>query len=335
MNGIHGEFCLPIRSVDLNLFRVFEAVMRSRSVSGAAAELGLTPSAVSHALSRLRRALGDELFVPGPVGMEPTPRALELAPDVQDGMQRLSAALAVRPFVPGDAIRTFCIAASDYPTSTIIPPLLRRLAGAAPNVALRMFPGNRLDAVRLLDDGRIDLVLGWIDEIPERMRHRLVLMEHEALVVRRDHPLTRGLLTKQRLFDFPFVVVELTGTEDRGVDGFIDERGLMRRTWIERLLIETANSGGPVGKVAATVPNYGPVPPILEQTDMIATLPRRLALQVARSGSLVMLDLPYEPLQVRVDAVWHQRAERDHGLRWLVEEMVDIVRVAPEQAGSG
>ncbi len=326
---------MSVRRIDLNLFRVFEAVMRSRSVSGAAIELDLTASAVSHALSRLRRALDDELFVPGPAGMEPTLRALELAPDVHDGLQRLSAALAARPFVPGDAIRTFCIAASDYPASTIIPPLVGRLADAAPNVALRMFPGSRLDAVRLLDEGRIDLVLGWIDEIPERMGHRTVVIEHEALVVRKDHPLTRGVLTRQRLFDFPFVVVELTGTEDRGVDGFIDERGLVRRTWIERLLIETAGSGGPVGKVAVTVPSYGPVAPILEQTDMIATLPRRLALQVARFGSLVMLDLPYEPLQVRVDAVWHQRAERDRGLRWLVDEMVDIMRPVPDEAAPG
>ena len=309
--------------------------MRSRSVSGAAAELGVTASAVSHAVSRLRRALDDELFVPGPNGMEPTPRALELAPDVQDGMQRLAAALSARPFVPADATRTFCIAASDYPTSTIIPPLLRRLADAAPNVGLRMFPGSRLDAVRFLDEGRIDLMLGWIDEIPERMGHRTVVTEHEALVVRKDHPLTRGILTRKRLFDFPYVVVELTGTEDRGVDGFVDERGLVRRTWIERLLIETANNGGPVGRVAVTVPNYGPVAPILEQTNMIATLPRRLALQVARHGSLVMLDLPYEPLQVRVDAVWHQRAERDGGLRWLVGEMVDTMRAASGGAAPG
>ncbi len=326
---------MSIRRIDLNLFRVFEAIMRSRSVSAAAIELDLTASAVSHALSRLRRALDDELFVPGPAGMEPTLRALELAPDVHDGIQRLSAALAARPFVPSDAVRTFCIATSDYPASTIVPPLLARLAAAAPGVALRLFPGSRLDAVYLLDEGSIDLVLGWIEAIPERMRHRTLVTEHEALVVRKDHPLTRGILTKTRLFDFPYVVVELTGTEDRGIDGFVGERGLVRRTWIERLLIETAGSGGPIGKVAVTVPNYGPVAPILEQTDMIATLPRRLALQVARSGSLVMLDLPYEPLQVRVDAVWHQRADRDRGLRWLVDEMVDIMQPVPGDAGRG
>ena len=318
---------MTLRSMDLNLFCVFEAVMQHRSVSGAAAELGLTPSAVSHALSRLRKALKDDLFVAGPSGMEPTIRAVELAPTVRDGMQRLSSAIAAKPFVPRDAVRTFAIVASDYPASTIIPPLAASLASKAPSITLRLFPGGRMDAIRFLDEGRVDLLLSWVDEVPERMCRSIVALDREALVVRAGHPLTQGILTKERLFDFPHVVVEVTGTESQGVDGFVDERGVIRRNWMERLLIETGNAGGPVGRVAITVPYYAPVAPIVEQTDMVATLPRRLAMQLIRPGSLVMLDLPYEPLGFALEAVWHQRAERDPGLRWLVAEMTEVMRI--------
>ncbi|WP_419728939.1 LysR family transcriptional regulator [Lichenicola sp.] len=314
---------MTLRSVDLNLFRVFEAIMQHRSVSGAAGELGLTPSAVSHALARLRKTLGDELFVTGPGGMEPTPRAADLAPDIRNGMQRLLDAVAARPFIPRDAVRSFGIIASDYPSCTIVPPLVAALAAKAPNVTLRVFPGNRTDAVRFLDEGRVDLLLTWVDDIPERMCSRVVMNDEESIVVRTDHPLTRGVLTRERLFEFPHVVVELTGSEDRGMDGFIDERGVVRRTWSERLLIETGPESGLVGRIAITVPNYAPVAPILEQTNLIASLPRSLALQMSRQNSLVMLELPYEPLRFPMAAVWHQRSARDRGLLWLIDELVE------------
>src|SRR5580698_3270383 len=105
---------VTMRQIDLNLFRVFEAVMRHRSVSGASRELGVTASAVSHALSRLRQALGDELFVPGESGMEATPRALDMAPRIRGGLGQLDLAAGEAPFEPSTALRTFRIAATDY-----------------------------------------------------------------------------------------------------------------------------------------------------------------------------------------------------------------------------
>src|SRR5882724_761540 len=115
---------VPIQRIDLNLFRVFEAIMQHRSITGASRQLGVTPSAVSHALARLRQALADELFVSGASGMEPTPRALQLAPDISDGLGRIDLALDAGAFAPADALRTFRIAASDYVAAMVLPPLL-------------------------------------------------------------------------------------------------------------------------------------------------------------------------------------------------------------------
>ncbi|UDL93114.1 LysR family transcriptional regulator [Lichenihabitans sp. PAMC28606] len=316
---------MSVQKIDLNLFRVFDAVMRHRSVSDAGRELGVSASAVSHALARLRLALGDDLFVSGTAGMEPTARALDLLPSISDGLGRFAAAVADAPFTPTETTRTFRIAATDYAAVTVLPSLVGRLASIAPDANLRIVPSNRVDVVQLLDSGRVDLVLGWFGELPDRINRSTILIEHEAIVVRAGHPLTAENVTMARVFAFPHIVVELTGTEDQAVDGFLDERGVARRVWIERILIER-ESQGPVARVAVSVPHYAAVPPMLAVTDMVATLPRRLALQAVRQGLLVVLDLPHEPLAVSVESIRHQRSSSDAGLLWLETTMRDMMQ---------
>ena len=298
--------------------------MRHRSVSAAARELGLTSSATSHALGRLRKILRDELFVPGKSGMEPTPRALEMAPHARNGVNLLLSALESSPFRAENSTRTFTIAATDYTATAWIPHLVARLVRKAPKIALRVLPAGRLDTVRLLDDGRIDLILGWFNVVPNRMSRAVIIQEKETLLVRAGHPLTQGRLTKDRLMAFGHVVVEVTGTEDRGVDGFTDERGVTRRTWVERLLIEANGPRGLRDTVFITVPSYGPVPYILAATDLVATMPLRLAQQAVQGGTVVMLELPYKPLEVNVEAIWHERSDADPALQWLIAEIKSI-----------
>ena len=324
-HGSNRGNILALRSLDLNLLHVFEAVMRHRSVSATARELGLTPSAVSHALARLRKTLGDELLVAGPSGMEPTPRALELAPRVSDGMQRLLDALDNRPFLAAESIRSFTIAATDYPTTAWLPYLVARLISKAPHTALRVFPIGRMDTVRLLDEGRVDLILGWFEDVPDRLRRAVIVVEQEALIVRTGHPLTHRVLTKGVLLEYPFVVVEITGSENQGAGGFLDDRGLMRRNWIDRLLIENGEPGTPA-RILVTVPTYAAVPQIVAMTDLVATMPRQLAQQAVRAGNVVMLELPYKPLEVNVEAIWHQRSDRDQALMWLIAEFMAATR---------
>ncbi len=116
------------------------------------------------------------------------------------------------------------------------------------------------------------------------------------------------------------------GTEDLATDGFIVERGVMRRVWIERLLIETAEDGSEfVGRVAVSVPHFSAVAPMLQQTDMIATLPRRLALHAASQGALICLEMPYNALEVPIEVIWHQRSDEDAGLNWLLKEFREAV----------
>jgi DNA-binding transcriptional LysR family regulator len=141
--------------IDLNLFRVFDALMLHRSVRKASQILSVTPSAVSHALNRLRQSIGDELFVPSESGMQPTPRALELASAVREGMEKLELVLNGKESAAPKALRTFRIGTTDYPCVVILPSLIKRLAKSAPNVDLRVFSSNHIDVVQQLEKGRL------------------------------------------------------------------------------------------------------------------------------------------------------------------------------------
>jgi DNA-binding transcriptional LysR family regulator len=324
---------VQIRKIDLNLFRVFDAVMQQRSVSRAAKALSVTPSAISHSLSRLRAAIDDDLFVPGLSGMQPTPRAVELAADIRNGLQNFHSALLTKPFVPARAIRMFRIAASDHVSVLVLPRLIQRLAETAPNIDLRIFPLSRLDAVRQLEGDRLDLLIGWLGGLPNTVHRSSLYREQEAMVVRAGHPLTKARITKRRLFQFPHVVVEVTGTEEHEKDGFLDDEGVYRRVWMERALLQFQDKKvSLVGRAAVCVPYFAAVPPILEMTDMVATLPRRLAVWLAERNSIVLLKLPYQPITFEIEMVWHDRLARDPGFRWIREALASS---AAEFAASG
>ena len=124
------------------------------------------------------------------------------------------------------------------------------------------------------------------------------------------------------------MVVELTGTEEHTTDGFMREKGVARRVWIERALLEFQDKRiDLVGRVAVCVPHFGAVPPLLQATDMVATLPRRLALWTAAHFPLVLLDLPYTPKTVDIEMVCDQSVDRDKGLQWLIDELAASVVV--------
>ena len=197
----------------------------------------------------------------------------KLALDIQEGLQNFQLALMGKPFVAAEADRSFRIAASDGITALVLPALLQRLVKSAPSVDLRVFPSNRIDVVRQLEAGHVDLIIGWFGRLPDGMCRHTLYQEQEAIVVRAGHPLTHGKVTKERLFEFPHAVVELTGTEENERNGFMSEDGVERRVWVERALLEFQDKEVHfVGRAAVCVPHFAVVAPLLEATDMVATL---------------------------------------------------------------
>ena len=317
---------MDLSRFDLNLLLVFDAVMRERSVLRASRTLNLTQSAVSHALGRLRQLLDDELFLRDPAGMRPTKRAEVLAVPVADALSLLRAGLAPSRFDPAGAHSTFTLAASDYVAVAILPHFLAALRDQAPGVTLRIFPLGRLDLALQMDNGRVDLAISWFETLPPRFRRMDLVSDRETIVAPSGHPLTEGKITLARLLATPHIAVDLTGLDEAGESGFIDERGLKRRTRIERLSSEHAVPLDIADKPPAlTVPSYLMVPDLVMASGMIATLPRRLAEAACRRHGLVLLDPPFDYPPIRLDAIWHEMTDGSAAHIWLRALLTEAV----------
>ncbi len=164
-----------MKNLDLNLLIVFDAVMRERNVLRAGQAIGLSPSAVSHTLSRLRALLNDELFVRTAAGMAPTERATEMAPLVRDVLVSAERAIGPPVFEPETSTRQFCIAATDYMTAVVVSHFLRTLEALAPHVGVTILPATRIDLTAQIDVGRVDVALGSFSDIPHRLRAQRLL----------------------------------------------------------------------------------------------------------------------------------------------------------------
>src|SRR5207248_3320871 len=157
---------LHFHSLDLNLLRVFDALIEERSVTRAGERLGLSQSAISHALNRLRYVLDDELFVRVSDGMRPTSRASEIAPRLREGLLQLQLALAPAEFDPLETTRRFTIACTEYVGTVLMPKFIAKLRAQAPHSELRIRPSN-MGVAEPLIAGRVDLAIGSFRRVPE------------------------------------------------------------------------------------------------------------------------------------------------------------------------
>src|SRR5690606_14115377 len=182
MNSMH------ISSIDLNLLRVFDALYEERNVTRVGVRLGLSQSAVSHALNRLRGLLDDELFVRGAKGMSPTARARELGPRVHLALRQIQDALMPSAFDPAVSERRFVVAASAYASAMLLPALMARMAEEAPKAGLTVTEGAS-DLLELMETQRADFAIGPVAAAPLRLACDQFMEESLAWVVRVDHPL--------------------------------------------------------------------------------------------------------------------------------------------------
>ena len=203
---------MDLAGFDLNLLKAFDALYAERHVTHAGLRVGLSQSAMSGALTRLREVFQDELFVRTATGMQPTPRAHDLAGPVADALRIVRGALQVEGFDPGTADHTFTIAMTDYAAFVLLPPLLTRLSTEAPRVDLRvrgMF--GRDEAVALLDGGEADLAVGVSTDVSARILARPLFREGFACVARCGHPAFAGGVSLGAFVAAPHLLVSPEG----------------------------------------------------------------------------------------------------------------------------
>ncbi len=315
---------MSIGRMDLNLLKVFEAVYEDRNLQLAGKRLNLTPSAVSHALQRLRELVGDELFMRTGKGMVPTGRATAMAPGLRDSLRQIEGILGVETFVPGTSRRRFVIAANDHVTEVIVVPLSRALQEIAPHVDLVIRPSTRLDLAEQIDLGRIDLAIGIFAQMPPRLNSRTLMSQGEAILMRKGHPAARRKLTLHDLAKYPLVTLSVGGEEEGAVGGFIVERGLARqsemfdRHALEEALIESKEAL----RLRITVPHSLAIPALLRDTNMLSIVPESLAVALTKGADLIRRKLPYPARTSVMRAVWHRRDEHDAGHVWLRDRVV-------------
>jgi len=313
-----------MNNLDLNLLRVFDAILREQNVLRASEAINLSPSAVSHALSRLRAYLNDDLFVRTVTGMEPTTRALEMAPLVRDALVIIDRAVGPKQFDPGSTERQFCIAATDYMTAAVLPQFFSATSVAAPHASVMLLPASRIDLTAQIDVGRVEIALGSFSNVPPRIHEQTLFEERDMMVIASDHPLAGREISLNEFASLPLLVVSTGGTED----GFVSERGLTRRTEMfdRPALMAAFESIGKRPKFRIVQPHFLAIPSLLNGTQMTAIVPASLARLFSQSGRVYASELPWKATARALQMIWHERHTQDQGHTWLRTMLAEVAR---------
>lgn len=290
---------IQLRRLDLTLLLVLSEALRTRKLGTVARTLGLTPSAISHALSRLRDIFGDPLFMRRPSGVEPTARALELAEPVARALEALGQALQPAEFSPARIKRTFHIAALDYLITIHAPGLIETVRSQAPDARLAFVNFGRQEALQGLTEGRIDLAIGVFAPDPKRIARTVIGSLSFVTVARKKHPALRRGLTLERYVALDHIIVSGTGDFIGPIDTVLGRQGLQRR-------------------VIAALPQFLASLASVAASDAIASVPTGIAERYAELFDLKVFALPLAMPRTEFVAVHGLHGGNDRALQWLL-----------------
>jgi DNA-binding transcriptional LysR family regulator len=287
------------RDVDLNLLVIFDAMARLRSVNRTAEAVGLSQPATSGALARLRTVFEDPLFVRSGAQMEPTPRALELAPAVHRVVQAIESEILQQVgFEPARAERSFTILTPDIGEVVFLPGVLRRMREEAPHVRLHALSRPRAAAADALEKGQADLAVGFFPDLQKTnyFQQALFKSSYACIACARNDTLGAKLTLKQYLAARHVVV--LPDGREHLLDRYLADKGWQRNVTLE-------------------LSHFMSLVALLPGSDLIATVPQDIATAVGRLVPLKTIDLPFRPPQLQVQQFWHRRTQHDPANRWL------------------
>lgn len=292
-------------NIDLRLLAVVSELQKTRSVSQSAENLGLSQSAISMALAKLRRHFGDPLFVRTSAGMEATPYAEQIVGELKKAEDILQSVLGHRAqFDPATTKRMFRLCSTDISQFTVLPALMARIRMEAPSVTIDL-ASIADDTPRLLESGQADLAIGLLPQMGAGYCQQKLFDGRFVCAMRVDHPRIKSRLTLEAFQRETHLVVTTTGT------GY-------------HLLEKTLEAVGIHRKVGARVPSFLGVAGIIGVTDYLAIVPERLGRILARGKNMRLLPLPFEVPPFTVTQVWHERYSLDPGHQWLRMLMVDL-----------
>jgi len=297
---------MNVLDLDLNLLRAFDAIATEGSVTVAGERIGLSQPAMSNALARLRQLFDDPLFVRTPRGMRPTPFAQQLSQPVREALRLIQGALQQHAgFDPRSSGNTFRFHMSDIGEMVFLPGLLERVKRDAPGVKIEVMRIPVKDVHTALESGELDLAVGFLPGLTTGMRQQPLFREHYVCMMRADHPLIGEKISARQFRDAAHVLVSYAGTGHQVIE-------------------ETFVAEGLSAHIAVRVPHFLVVPMILARTDLIVTVPSRVAAVFAQGGNFKVLPLPLRLPGFEVRLHWHQRFHQDPANRWLRLLMAEL-----------
>lgn len=291
----------PAVPFDLNLLRALQALLAERHVTRAAARLGITQPAMSHALARLRTTLADPILVRTPAGMAPTPRAEAIGASLERVLAEVAELVATPDaFDPATSTRRFRIATSDYIELVLFPKLLARVWEEGPSIDVRVV-NLGLTMGDHLTQGEVDLgigPLGAFRSLPRGTKAQKLFDDEFVCVLREDHPFAKRRMTLDDFCALPHALVSPSGQSGSYVDAALAKLGRTRR-------------------VAVELPHFLVAPHIVRETDVVLTLAKRLADVLAPMLGLRRVPTPIEVPGFTMSMVWHERNHADPAHVWL------------------
>ncbi|WP_028222877.1 LysR family transcriptional regulator [Paraburkholderia oxyphila] len=296
---------MELHDIDLNLLVVFNELLRQRRVSAVAGTLGISQPGISNALNRLRRLLGDELFLRTSRGMVPTPFAETLAEPIAFALSAIHDTLNAKPtFDPASSTRTFTLAMTDIGEIYFLPALMKRLGQVAPNVLI----STAHDASATLQDemeaGRVDLAIGFIPDLKTGIFQRRLFRQRYVCLFRKGHPLGKTGMTLAAFREAEHVSIVAEGTGHGIVDEVIARAGITRNLRLR-------------------VPHFVAVGHILQTTDLIAVVPQAFATGTLEPFGLESAPCPVKIPDILINVLWHAKNHREPGNQWLRQLIFD------------
>lgn len=297
---------MNMTDLDLNLLRAFDAIATEGSVTVAGERIGLSQPAMSNALARLRQLFDDPLFVRTPRGMRPTPFAQQLAQPVREALRLIQGALQQHAgFDPRSSGNTFRLFMSDIGEMVFLPGLLERVKRDAPGIKIEVVRIPIKDVHTALEAGELDLAVGFLPGLITGMLQQPLFREHYVCMLRADHPGIGAKISAKQFREASHVLVSYAGTG-------------------HQVIAETFLAEGLGARIAVRVPHFLVVPMILARTDLIVTVPSRVAAIFAQPGNFKVLKLPIGMPSFEVRLHWHQRYNQDPANRWLRGVMAEL-----------
>jgi DNA-binding transcriptional LysR family regulator len=291
---------IQLRRLDFSLLLVFDAAMETRKLSDVAARLGLTSSAISHALARLRDIFDDPLFERHHQGVHPTRRALELEPEIRSILTRMQSAISKPVFDPATLKRAFRIAALDYVMVVVGPALTHAVAEQARHVQLSFITLGRSESLAAVKRNEIDVAIGVYPTVADGIALRPLTQDHFVCVARENHPVLKNGLSMAAFTQLDHMLVSGSGELSSLMDDVLKRQGASRR-------------------VVTAVPQFLASLATVATSDVIASVPQRLASRYARKLGLETHALPFDMPQFEVTAATARSASSDVGLQWLLD----------------